>query len=147
MSLSVALLRMSSLPGANIMLKVVLLFCRALCYDNTIVFGFSLFLMWKSLKSHFTLNWSYRLWRHCLVNETIYYLPERSFLLGFSFFFLYHSKITIFISPSKHENIFLNKFTKTRILNDFFLNSCFYPSTRILSKIFFRILLFLIVSP
>lgn len=28
------------------MLKVVLLFCRALCYDNNIVFGFSLFLMW-----------------------------------------------------------------------------------------------------
>ena len=69
------------------------------------------------------------------------------FFATFFFFFLYHSKITIFISPSKHENIFLNKFTKTRILNDFFLNSCFYPSTRILSKIFFRILLFLIVSP
>lgn len=107
------------------MLKVVLLFCRALCYDNNIVFGFSLFLMWKSLKSHFTLNWTYGLWRHCLINETIYYLHERSFCYVFLFF--YHFKITIFISPSKHENIFLNKFTKTRILKWLFPNLLFLP--------------------
>ena len=49
------------------------------------------------------------------------------FLLRFSFLFFYHFKITIFISPSKHENIFLNKFTKTRILKWLFPKLLFLP--------------------
>lgn len=87
------------------MLKVVLLFCSALCYDNNIVFGFSLFL-------------------------TVKYTICMNVLFSLRFFYHNDLKITIFISPSEHENIYLKKFSKTRILKWLFPKLCFYPSTK-----------------